>query len=88
MSGVLRAKGRRLVFTEGKLVERPTLFFGLSYNALDRLREDEPIHVFAEEFNSGVAYDVVIFAGPTSEWCAEHIAGPDYQKILKKVTWS
>ena len=85
---VLRAKGRRIVQAEGKLQERPTLFFGISYAELDRLRNDEPIHIFAEEFHSGVPYDVVIFAGPTSEWCAEACAGPDYKKILKKVTWS
>ena len=73
---------------DGQLQERPTLYFGLSYKALDRLRDDEPIHVFAEEFHSGVTYDVVIFAGPSSEYCAALLAGPDYQKILKKVTWS
>ena len=84
----LRAKGRRLVMQEGKLKERPTLFFGLSYKELDRLRDDEPIHIFADEFHAGVPYDVVIFAGPSSEWCAKAAAGPDYKKILKKVTWS
>jgi len=73
---------------EGQIEERPTLFLGLPYEILDRLRNDEPIHIFAEEFESGVPYDVVIFAGPTSEWCAEHAAGPDYKKILRKVTWS
>lgn len=60
---MIKAKGER----DG----RPIVVFGLSYQNLNRLRQDQPILVNGDELD--LPHDVLIFAGPTEQWLADQI---------------
>jgi hypothetical protein len=54
---------------------REMLIFGLSFENLERLKQNKPIMVWREEM--GIIYDILIFAGKTEASMADAIRNPD-----------